>query len=667
MHTADTLLEGLNPKQKEAVLATVGPILILAGPGSGKTKTLTHRIAYLIRTGVRPENILAVTFTNKAAGEMKARIGALMGANPYVHTDARGSQTPGFGSALVMGTFHSLGVRILRAHAPRIGYTNTFTIFDQDDSLSLIKEVMKEREINAKQFAAGMITHTISQLKSDLVSPEQYAETQDIQDMFPKVIYDVYTLYQRRLKESNAMDFDDLLMNTCHLFQQHPDILAAYQERFHYIHVDEYQDTDRNQYTIVNLLAQKHGNIAVVGDDAQSIYSFRGADMSNILNFEKDWPDAKLVVLDQNYRSTQIILDAAQGVISRNRVQKEKKLWTENKEGDAITVTALENERAESEFVVSTMEEMVTIGYRPQDMVVLYRTNAQSRSIEESLLHHNFPYKIIGGTKFYQRKEVKDILAYVRILVNPKDAVSLKRIINVPARGIGKKTMLTYMISRNSETPRPFGTNITTAVRNRAKTKAEAALLDFDTLIQKLTPQTNELIPTLFLKHLLTTIRYREYLDDSSDRAEERWENVQELVNLAKRYDELPPPAGLTKLLEDVTLMSEDEGEETSGNVISLMTMHAAKGLEFPIVFIVGMEEGVFPHSRSLFNPHELEEERRLCYVGLTRAKEKVYLTFALSRTSFGMTQVNPCSRFLGEMPEHLLEVSGEQEDVYID
>ncbi|MEK7074653.1 MAG: UvrD-helicase domain-containing protein, partial [Patescibacteria group bacterium] len=434
-HTSQTLLEGLNPKQQEAVLATQGPVLILAGPGSGKTKTLTHRIAYLIGQGVAPENILAVTFTNKAAGEMKTRINALIGTN-----------TPGFASALFMGTFHSLGVRILRAHAGQIGYMPTFTIFDQDDSLSLIKEVMKEREINTKQFAPSIIAHTISGLKSDLVDPQQYADTVGIQDLFPKVIYDVYTLYQKRLKDSNAMDFDDLLMNTCHLFQRHPDILEAYQNRFHYIHVDEYQDTDRNQYTIVNLLAKKHRNIAVVGDDAQSIYSFRGADMQNILNFEKDWPDAKLVVLDQNYRSTQIILDAAQGIISRNRIQKEKKLWTKNQEGEVITVTALENERAESECVVSTMKDLVSKGYQPQDMVVLYRTNAQSRSIEESLLHHNFPYKIIGGTKFYQRKEVKDILAYIRIIINPRDSLSLKRIINVPSRGIGKKTFLSYLI-----------------------------------------------------------------------------------------------------------------------------------------------------------------------------------------------------------------------------
>ncbi|MDZ4286015.1 MAG: UvrD-helicase domain-containing protein, partial [Candidatus Sungbacteria bacterium] len=422
--------------------AIQGPVLILAGPGSGKTKTLTHRIAYLLDQGVRPENIMAVTFTNKAAGEMKTRINTLVG-----------SRMPGIGNSLFMGTFHSLGVRILRIHAGKIGYTNAFTIFDSDDALALIKEVMKEREINTKQFAPGMIAHTISSLKSDLVDPDAYAEKMGIHDLFPKIIFDIYTLYQKRLKDSNAMDFDDLLMNTCHLFKQHPDVLAIYQERFHYIHVDEYQDTDRNQYTIVNLLAKKHGNIAVVGDDAQSIYSFRGADMQNILNFEKDWPEAKLIILDQNYRSTQIILDAAQGIIGKNRGQKEKKLWTDNKDGEIITVTALENERAESEFVVSTMQELRRQGARPQDMVVLYRTNAQSRAVEEALLHHNFPYKIIGGTKFYQRKEVKDILAYARIIVNPKDSVSLKRIINVPARGIGKKTLLTYLISRNSDAP----------------------------------------------------------------------------------------------------------------------------------------------------------------------------------------------------------------------
>lgn len=647
MHTPETLLNGLNPKQQEAVLATQGPVLILAGPGSGKTKTLTHRIAYLMRQGVAPENILAVTFTNKAAGEMKTRIYALAGAN-----------IPGFASALFMGTFHSLGVRILRAHAGRIGYMPMFTIFDQDDSLSLIKEVMKEREINTKQFAPSIIANTISGLKSDLVDPQQYAETVGTQDLFPKIIYDVYTTYQKRLKESNAMDFDDLLMNTCHLLQRHPDILEAYQNRFHYIHVDEYQDTDHNQYTIVNLLAKKHRNIAVVGDDAQSIYSFRGADMQNILNFEKDWPDAKIIVLDQNYRSTQIILSAAQGIISRNHSQKEKKLWTENKEGEAIMVTALENERAESECVVSTMQELVRNGYRPQDMVVLYRTNAQSRSIEESLLHHNFPYKIIGGTKFYQRKEVKDILAYIRIIINPRDLLSLKRIINVPSRGIGKKTLLAYLISRNSATP---------CLMN-GTAKAEIAVADFDNLIAKLTHHASELAPTLFLKHLLTAIRYHEYLDDNSDRAEERWENVQELVNLSARYNELPLPQGLQKLLEDATLMTEEENQETPSDVIALMTMHSAKGLEFPIVFMIGLEEGIFPHSRSLFNPHELEEERRLMFVGLTRAKEKVFLTFALSRASYGSTQVNPPSRFLSEIPSHLLEVSDQQmEDVYID
>jgi len=647
MNTTHSLLEGLNPKQREAVLEIQGAVLILAGPGSGKTKTLTHRIAYLLDQGVSPENIMAVTFTNKAAGEMKTRINTLVS-----------HRMPGVTNSLFMGTFHSLGVRILRVHASKIGYTNTFTIFDSDDALSLIKEVMKEREINTKQFAPGMIAHTISSLKSDLVDPNAYAETMGTQDMFPKIIFDVYTLYQKRLKDSNAMDFDDLLMNTCYVFKQHPDVLASYQERFHYIHVDEYQDTDRNQYTIVNQLAKKHGNIAVVGDDAQSIYSFRGADMQNILNFEKDWPQAKLIVLDQNYRSTQIILDAAQGIISKNRIQKEKKLWTNNKEGEIITVTALENERAESEFVVSTMQELRRQGTRPQDMVVLYRTNAQSRAVEEALLHHNFPYKIIGGTKFYQRKEVKDILAYARIIVNPKDSVSLKRIINVPARGIGKKTFLTYLISRNSDAPRMFSKT----------TKAETALADFDELVKGLTMQAGDLTPTFFLKHLLTTIRYKEYLDDTSDKADERWENVQELVSLAARYNELPPPEGIAKLLEDVTLMSEEEELETPADVLSLMTIHAAKGLEFPIVFIVGLEEGVFPHSRSLGNPRELEEERRLCYVGLTRAKEKVYMTFALSRTSFGMTQVNPPSRFLGEIPEHLLEISDQQmDDIYID
>lgn len=652
------LLETLNNKQREAVLATEGPILILAGPGSGKTKTLTHRIAHLIHKGVAPEHILAVTFTNKAAEEMKRRIGSLLSAI------SSGHQIPP--TMPFIGTFHSLAVRILRVHAPLVGYGKNYSIADQDDVVSLIKDIMKELNINPKQFAPVMVVHAISSLKSDLITPDHYEETTGLQDIFPKMIHSVYAQYQKRLKDSNIMDFDDLLMNACALFQNHSDVLAAYQNRFRYIHVDEYQDTDRNQYVLVTSLAKKHRNIAVVGDDAQSIYSFRGADLTNILNFEKDWPDAKVIVLDQNYRSTQTILDAAGQIISRNKTQKEKKLWTENQKGDPIKVFALANERMEANFVVDSIQNHIRTGYHLRDMVVLYRTNAQSRSIEEALLSRNLPYRLIGGVKFYQRKEIKDVLAYLRFIVNPADAISLKRIINTPTRGVGKKSLAAYLARRSEPDEQ--------ASLLKATARAEQGVAAFEALMTDLRQQTTVLSPSALIKHLLHSIRYQAYLEEDMSNPEERWQNVEELVNLAARYDgnasspEDNPDSRLEKMLEDATLMSETDNIQEQTDLVHLMTLHAAKGLEFPIVFIIGLEEGIFPHARSMFNPHELEEERRLCYVGLTRAKERVYLLFALSRTQFGSTQMNPPSRFLNEIPDHLIELSDEGlGNVYLD
>lgn len=621
------LLLGLNDKQKEAVLAAEGPVLILAGPGSGKTRVLTHRVAYLIEKGVRPENILAVTFTNRAAEEMRARIGALT-SNQLLVTS-------------FIGTFHSLAARILRIHAPKIGYLKNFTILDEDDSLGLVKEVMKELEINPKQFPAGIMANRISNLKSELASPAILAEGTGLEDLFPKTLHRIYAAYQRRLFDSNSMDFDDLLMNVCLLFEKRPEVLASYQNLFRYINVDEWQDTNRAQYALVSQLAKKSRNLAVVGDDAQAIYSWRGADFRNISDFEKDWPDAKVIILDQNYRSTQIVLDAAKSVISRNRLQKEKNLWTDKKSGESISLMAAENEHFEAEFILSSIQELLRQGRALKDMVVLYRTNAQSRALEEVLLEHNFPYKIIGGVKFYQRKEVKDILAYARFLINPKDILSLKRIINVPARGIGKSALLAYLNNGSASV-----------------LKQPPALERFDRLIKDLEETAITRKTTDFLKQLLKRINYREYLDDSSQNADERWENAQELVSLAKKYDDITPPHGLEKMLEDVALASDTDNIETKKNVLNMMTLHAAKGLEFPIVFIAGMEEGIFPHSRSLFSPPELEEERRLMFVGLTRAKEKIYLSFALRRTRFGSTEANMPSRFLSEIPEHLIEVS---------
>ncbi len=657
-------VKNLNPKQQEAVLATGGPVLILAGPGSGKTRVLAHRVAHLLNNGVRPEAILAVTFTNKAAGEMAARIKSLLAENLELRTKNLELETKipgrelssnmlssGFLSGIsipLIGTFHALAVRILRSHASKLGYLRNFTIMDADDSLSLIKEVMKEQEINPKQFSAGAISATISRLKGELLTPERYRESAGLEDLFPKTIHKAYAAYQKRLCESNAMDFDDLIGNVCLLFELHPDVLEQYQDRFRYINVDEWQDTNHAQYIFISELAKKYRNIAVVGDDAQAIYAWRGADFRNILAFEKDWPEAKVVILDQNYRSSQIILDAARGLISKNTLKRDKALWTENEPGEKLELCVAEDEKAEAGLVVNKIKDLSERGYELTDMVVLYRTNAQSRALEEALLDENIPYKIIGGVRFYQRKEIKDILAYLRYLLNPADLESLKRVLSVPPRGIGARALLAR------------ATGELGSLREREREKIK----EFDGLVEKLKEGLSKKHAVDFLRGLIKIIRYQDYLEDSSPNAEERWDNVKELVTLAKKYDAAEPPGGVESMLEDVSLMTEADQIETGKPVINLMTLHAAKGLEFPIVFMVGMEEGVFPHSRSLFNPAELEEERRLCYVGLTRARAKVFLTFALRRTHFGSIQVNPPSRFISEIPEHLIEINEEMEDV---
>lgn len=640
----ENLLKNFNPRQREAILSYEGPLLILAGPGSGKTATLTARIAYLIAKGVPPANILALTFTNKAADEMRFRIAKFCRKPEFEILNSK------FLEGIFIGTFHSFALRILKRHSQKLGYLKTFTIYDEDDSLGLIKEVMKELEINPKQFAPGAIANVISGLKNELVTPEEYSNREDLTDLFPKTVHRIYSEYQKRLRDSNIMDFDDLIMNACLLFEKHPDILAFYQERFRYINVDEWQDTNVAEYILITKLAQKYRNIAVVGDDAQSIYGWRNADYRNIFNFERDFPEAKTIILDQNYRSTQVILDAAKEIIARNRTQKKKDLWTERKGGEPVVVVPVENERKEAEFVVDTMEDLIRNGYALKDMVVLYRTNAQSRALEEAMLERNFPYKIVGGIKFYQRKEIKDILAYLRYLLNQNDLISLKRIINVPPRGIGKSSFLIYLANVQHR-----------ELNNFVKLPV---LVKFDELITRLKEEIRKRRAADFLKSLLKTINYREYLDDNSANAEERWENIEELVNLASKYNDFVPPAGIEKLLEDAALISEADQIETDSNVVNLMTLHATKGLEFSVVFMVGMEEGIFPHSRSLFDPQELEEERRLCYVGLTRAKDRVFLSFVMRRMHFGSTQINPPSRFLSEIPEHLLKIHENIEEI---
>ncbi|MBI2054680.1 MAG: UvrD-helicase domain-containing protein [Candidatus Sungbacteria bacterium] len=636
------ILEGLNPKQKEAVTAPDGPVLIIAGAGSGKTKALTHRVAYLIERGVPAEQILAVTFTNKAADEMRERINKLLITN---NKSPKSPEVIGYSSLIIgqngpfIGTFHSFALKILRNEAKILGFTPRFSVFDEDDSLALTKEVMRSLNISPKQYPAGTLQNVISSLKNELITPEIYGEESGV---FAKTVGRVYEEYQKELYRANAMDFDDLLMKLVLLFEKHPDILERYQDIYRYIHIDEYQDTNRAQYRLVKLLASKYRNLFVIGDDAQSIYSWRGADFTNILSFEKDWPDAKVIVMDQNYRSTQTILDAAHGVISRNTLQKEKKLWTENPEGEQITLVQVADERYEAAFVAEKISEYLGSNYKPQDFTVLYRTNAQSRLIEETFLAADIPYRIVGGIKFYQRREIKDLIAYLRVLENEKDIVSLKRIVNTPPRGIGK-VLLTKIISDDKN----------------LNSKEEEQREKLYKLLDEFRKEKAVLTPSLFLKHLVKKIRYEEYLADESRNAEERGENVKEFIGLAKRYDNLSKEEQYVKLLEDIALIQETDAIDRGSRAVHLMTLHAAKGLEFKIVFIVGLEEGIFPHGRAMLSPAELEEERRLCYVGITRAKEKVYLLWAKKRLIYGSLQLNPPSRFLKELPQDKLVLMG--------
>lgn len=633
MISLEHITAGLNDKQKQAVLAPDGPILIIAGAGSGKTKALTHRVAHLLARGIHPREILAVTFTNKAAQEMRERISSLIAnGRPQVAN----SHTPStIGELPFIGTFHSFALHVLRREAKKIGFTPRFSVFDEDDSLSLIKEVMANLDISVKQYPAGTIQNIISSLKNQLISEDEYGREEGI---FAETVAKIYREYQKRLMEANAMDFDDLLMRLVLLWQRDTEALLHYQDRFKYLHIDEYQDTNHTQYLLIKLLAAKHRNIFAIGDDAQSIYSWRGADFTNILSFEKDWPDAKVIILDQNYRSTQTILNAAHGIISRNTLQKEKKLWTENPAGESIILVPSPSERFEAEFVAEKSKEFFEAGFKPEDLAVLYRTNAQSRVLEESFLRHDLPYKIVGGVKFYQRKEIKDLIAYLRVLENPSDFVSLKRIANTPPRGIGK-VALTKLLANDVE----------------AMTAREREIVEkLKTLLADLAIDMHVMHPSNFILHLVKKINYELYLADDSRNAEDRWENVKEFVSLAKRYDNEALDSAYAKMLEDIALVQETDAIDRGAHAVHFMTLHAAKGLEFRVVFIIGLEEGIFPHGRAMMSPAELEEERRLAYVGITRAKEKLYLLWAAQRMIYGSHQVNPPSRFLGELPQNL-------------
>ena len=673
------ILENLNPKQKEAVALIDGSLLIVAGPGSGKTKVLTHRVAYLIQQGIAPQSILAVTFTNKAAGEMKERIKILLAQSRFAK--------PGTPAYLpLIGTFHSICAGILREEIHLLGYKKSFVIFDDKDSLSLIKKVMDELEISQEQFNPQTIQGVISQAKNELIDWEIYQESAS--EYFQQTAAKIYRRYQEKLKKSSALDFDDLLMLVAVLFKEKPEILEKYQKKFKYILVDEYQDTNHAQYVFINLLAAKNRNLCAVGDFDQSIYGFRGADFRNILNFEKDYPEAKIIFLEQNYRSTQNILDTAHAVIAKNINRKENRLWTENPAGRPVTFFAAPDEQAEGRFILEQIERLKKehrLGFR--DFSVLYRTNAQSRAIEESFLKYGFPYKVIGTLKFYERKEIKDLIAYLRVMQNPADSISLERIVNLPPRGLGKNNKILDLITGAGQsqlsqfTPTPKNTDsepmhkwfknseLTADKRRKGDPvvwgftpKKIKALEQFQELMNELR-QTSKILPlSLLLKQIIEKIGLQNYLRDSSHEGEARWENIRELFSVTKKYDSLPPQEALNKFLEEVALISNHDEVETKKDLTNLMTLHCAKGLEFPVVFIIGCEEGLFPHSRAMLDNWQMEEERRLAYVGITRAKQYLFLTWAQQRNLYGSIQVNPPSRFLNDIPKHLIELQGKSE-----
>lgn len=636
----EELINGLNDKQKEAVLATDGPCLVIAGAGSGKTKVLTHKIAYDIESGIKPWNILAITFTNKAANEMKERIEKLIG-------DAA--------KDLWMGTFHSICVRILRRYIDRIGYKTDFVIFDTSDQKTLIKECLKTLKVDDKIFTDRGVLSEISNGKNEMLEPKAYG-VKYAGDFRKKTIGEIYELYQRRLRENNAIDFDDIINFTIKILSENPDVLDYYTEKFKYILVDEYQDTNKAQFTLVSLLASKYGNVTAVGDNDQGIYSFRGADISNILNFERDFPGTRIIKLEQNYRCTGNILKAANAVIKHNENKYDKKLWTENEEGHLPCIYCGEDEYDEGRYIVEQINHLKTEEYyKNSDFTILYRMNAQSRAIEDILMREGIPYKVIGGLKFYERKEIKDIIAYLRLIHNSADNLSLKRIINEPKRGIGKTS-----IEQIQEISDKTGNSMYEIIRNAQEyglTRVFSNSRDFIEQIEYLKSKKDELKISDLIKETLNKTGYTKALEnENSVEAETRIENLEEFLTVAIEFEEESADNTLAEFLENITLSSDIDGMEDQDNSITLMTLHSAKGLEFPVVFLVGMEEGIFPGYKSIGEPQALEEERRLFYVGITRAKQYLYLTCAKHRTIFGSTSYNQISRFVKEIPEELLE-----------
>lgn len=643
------LLNGMNDRQAEAVQTTEGPLLIMAGAGSGKTRVLTHRIAYLIdEKMVNPWNILAITFTNKAAREMKERAAAL---NPVTQD-------------CLIATFHSMCVRILRREADHIGYNRNFTIVDPGEQRTLMKRILKNLNLDPKKWNERAILGTISNAKNDLIDEVAYANLAG--DMYTEIVAKCYTAYQKELRQSEAMDFDDLIMLTLRLFDQNPDVLTYYQQRYQYIHVDEYQDTNHAQYQLVKLLASRFKNICVVGDADQSIYGWRGADMQNILDFEKDYPEAKVVLLEENYRSTKTILQAANEVIQNNRNRRPKNLWTQNEDGEEIVYYRANDEQDEALFVARTIDQLSREGYSHKDFAVLYRTNAQSRTVEEALLKANIPYTMVGGTKFYSRKEIRDIIAYLNLIANPSDNISYERVVNEPKRGVGPGTVekIRNFAATQEISLLDASANI---MLSPVKGKAAQAAYEFANLILDLRDRLDDYSVTELVELVLKKTGYSAALAAQATlESQARIENIEEFLSVTKNFDENPDnPAdetGLDKLsrfLNDLALIADtDDGDQESSEV-TLMTLHAAKGLEFPVVFLVGMEENVFPLSRASEDEDELEEERRLAYVGITRAEKVLYLTNANSRLLYGRTNYNQPTRFLREISSDLLDYQG--------
>ena len=637
------IYDTLNEQQQEAVFCTEGPLLLLAGAGSGKTRVLTHRIAYLMDQGVNPYHIMAITFTNKAAKEMRERVDDLVG----------------FGAEHIwVSTFHSTCVRILRRHIDKLGYGNSFTIYDADDQKSLIKQICKQYKIDTKMMPERKIINEISSAKDEFMTPSEY-ETRHQYDFKKKKIAQIYKEYQKQLKANNALDFDDLIFKTVELFQFHPEVLDYYQERFRYIMVDEYQDTNTIQFQLVSMLARKYQNLCVVGDDDQSIYKFRGANVKNILNFENVFPEAVTIKLEQNYRSTKNILNAANEVIKHNKGRKTKKLWTENEEGDLIEFHQYGTEYEEARKIIHEIEDLSKEGYDYKNMAILYRTNAQSRVFEESFMIKNIPYRIVGGTNFYQRKEVKDILSYLKVVDNGLDDLAVRRIINVPRRGIGAATIEkinVYAVEHNvSFLDACFSSDSIDTLGN-----AKKKINGFADLIREFRRKMQEGSLEELFKYITDETGYIANLKaEETEEAEGRIENINELLNKVVIYEQEAEEANLSELLEEIALVADIDNLEDSDNRVVLMTLHSAKGLEFPYVFICGMEDGIFPSYMTVMSEDDddMEEERRLCYVGITRAKKKLYLSAAKRRMMQGRTQFNKVSRFIDEIPEQLLQL----------